>query len=308
MDQLVKELHRPVRKHFPRRKVIVLSLNDLWQADLVEMIPYADLNEGFNYLLTCINVMSKYAWAIPLKNKTGPVVTAAFKKILAEAAAPKNLQVDSGGEFYNKSFKALVKKYKINMYSSYSEKKASVVERFNRTLKTIMWRRFTLRGKYKWVDILDELVSQYNNTVHSTTKLKPSEVTVKHESRLRRLGIKKLLAEPKFTVGTKVRISKMKKIFDKGYLQNFTDEVFTIRKVQKTDPVTYLLKDQRNEVVLGGFYEQELQKTLVPDLFLVEEVIRTRKNKKTGKTQYFVKWKGHDAKHNSWTDKVDDLS
>ena len=128
MDTLVGELHKPARRNFPRRKVVVLGLDDLWQADLVEMIPYSKQNSGYKYLLTCINVMSKFAWAVPVKSKTGKDVTAAFKKILERTNPPKHLQVDFGKEFYNAEFKALVKSLNINMYSTHSEKKASVVE------------------------------------------------------------------------------------------------------------------------------------------------------------------------------------
>ena len=308
MDVLATELHKQARRNFPRTKVIVLGINDLWQADLVEMQPYAKQNKGYRYLLTCINVMSKYAWAVPTKSKTGKDVTEGFRKILNDAPTPpRNLQVDSGGEFYNKEFQALMKKHGINMYSTFSEKKASVVERFNRTLKSIMWKQFTRQGNYKWTHILDGLLDEYNNRVHSTIKMKPADVTESNEPTLRRTSPNTPTKNPKFKLGDKVRISTAKKIFDKGYLQNWTNEIFVVSSVQNTEPVTYLLKDALNENVQGSFYEQELLKTTVPDFFLVEKVIRKRKGK-DGKMLYLVKWKGYDSKHNSWVDSVENLS
>jgi hypothetical protein len=195
----------------------------------------------------------------------------------------------------------------INMYSTYSDKKASVVERFNRTLKTLMWKQFTLQGSYKWTPILDRIVTEYNDRVHSSINMKPSEVTERDEPALRRTSPKISRKRPKYKVGDNVRVSTYKKMFDKGYLQNWTNEIFKIATVQKTDPVTYLLRDLTGEEVKGGFYEQELQGTRVPDLFLVEKVIRKRKAK-DGKLEYYVKWKGCDSKHNSWTNDIKSLS
>jgi hypothetical protein len=170
-----------------------------------------------------------------------------------------------------------------------------------------MWKRFTKQGNYKWTRILKDILSEYNNTVHSTIKMKPIDVTVGDEPSLIRPENKTLSKRPKYKVGDQVRISKVKKIFDKGYLQNWTNEVFTVRRVSKTNPVTYLLSDFTGEDVSGSFYEQELQRTRVPDLFLVEKVLRKQKYK-DGKTRYLVKWKGYDVKHSSWVDNLTGLS
>ena len=112
MNILTQELHKDARRNFPRRRVKVLGLSDLWQADLVEMQPYARINKGYRYMLTCIDVMSKFAWAIPVKSKSGPDVTFAFAKILkkTDVTPPKHLQVDEGKEFYNSQFRSLMKK------------------------------------------------------------------------------------------------------------------------------------------------------------------------------------------------------
>lgn len=309
METLATELHKSARRNYPRRRVKVLGLNDLWQADLVEMQPYSRENKGYRYMLTCIDVLSKFAWAIPVRSKTGKDVTKGFREILKSGLAPKNLQVDRGKEFYNAEFKALMKRYGINMYSSHSELKASVVERFNRTLKTVMWKQFTRRGSYKWVNDLQDLVDSYNNTVHSTIRTKPADVTKDDEARLLELvtPVSATLVKPKFKVDDKVRISKAKKVFDKGYLQNWTNEIFVVSRVRTTTPVTYELKDSLGEAVEGTFYEQELQKTNVPDLFLVEKIIR-KKRDKDGKMKYFVRWKGYDSRYDSWTDDVTSLS
>lgn len=301
-QDVVNELHKPARKNFKRRKTIVKGLSDLWAADLVEMIPYASTNRGFKYILVVINVFSKYVWCEPVKRKNAKEVTLAMEKILRRCKQiPKNLHTDMGREFYNREFKALTKKWNINHYSTYSNIKASVVERVNRTLKTRMWKQFSFQGNYKWLDILQNIVSNYNNTIHSTIGIKPKEVNKKNEkylleniySDIKMVDPKK----PKFKLKDKVRISKQREAFTKGYTPNWSNEIFTIFKIRQTNPTTYILEDEAGNQISGGFYEYELQKVKHPNIFLVEKILR-RKG-----TKLFVKWLGMGKKHNSWISK-----
>lgn len=299
--QVVNELHKPARINFRRRSVIIKSLVDLFQADLVDMIAYSKENKGYKYILVVINCFSKFVWAVPLKTKSGVEVTAAMKKVF-EMQRPNNLQTDMGKEFFNKNFTNLMDAYKVNHYSTYSEKKASIVERVNRTLKNIMWKEFHVRGSYKWIDFLSEVVRKYNDTKHRTIGMKPSEVTKRHEKILLKTVYNRIkIAEKnrKFRVGDKVRISKARAVFDKKYTANWTTDIFTIRKVQLTNPTTYLLQDIDGKDVMGGFYEYQLQKVKYSDVYLVEKILKRAKNK------VFVKWLGFGEKHNSWVDKKD---
>ncbi len=153
---VVEELHKPARRNYPRRKYDIRDIDETWQADLVEMQPYSKENKGYRYLLTVIDNFSKYAWAVPVKQKTGKDVTEAMHSILRQGRVCKNLQTDRGKEFFNSVFESLMKKFKINLYSTYSNLKASIVERFNKTLKTEMFKRFSLNGNYKWLNILPD--------------------------------------------------------------------------------------------------------------------------------------------------------
>lgn len=288
---LVQELHKPARKHYPRRHVTIKGMHDLWQADLVEMLPYARINKGFKYILTCIDTFSKFGYVEPLKSKKGSEVCDAFQRILDKSnVSPKNLQTDMGKEFYNAKFSQLMKKFEINHYSTYSPMKASICERWNRTLKNRMWLEFSLRGTYKWIDFIQSLVHKYNHTKHRTIKLQPAEVTKDNESLL----LNTVYATPrdqiiplsKLNVGDHVRISKQKCIFQKGYHPNWTTEVFKIRLVQPTHPPTYLLEDLDENPINGSFYKEELQKTRYPDTYLVEKVLKKEKGK------VLVKWLG----------------
>ena len=301
---LTDELHALARRIFKRRRVVVRGYDDLWQADIVEVRPYARFNKGYNYILTVIDVLSKHAWAVPLKTKGGNEATKAFSTIFREyERIPKNLQTDRGKEFYNTDFQKLVEKHNINHYSTYSVMKASVVERFNRTLKNDMWKMFTLNGTYEWIDELPRLVSDYNGRKHRTIGARPIDVTPAVADRLLPTvyNVVNIAARPKFKVGDSVRVSKFKTVFEKGYTPNWSTEVFKIAKVQRTNPVTYLLEDYRGKPIAGGFYERELQKTAVPEVYLVEKTLRRKGDK------VFVKWLGFDSSHNSWINKDDVL-
>lgn len=297
---IVNELHKPARKNFKRRSVIIKGIDDLWQADLIDIQKYSKENKGFKYILVIIDALSKYAWVAPLKTKTKEEIQKAIQTIIAESGrCPKNLQTDLGKEFYNSLFKKLMYKYKINHYSTFSTKKASIVERLIRTLKTRLYKYFSLHGNYQWVgNNLESIVRSYNNSIHSTTKFKPNDVNVRNEHLVKQniynSQRKRLPCRNKYKVGDKVRISKYKTHFSKGYTPNWSTEIFKIIKVNATNPVTYLVEDMHKEKILGSFYEYELQKTKFPDIYLIEKVIRRNKNK------IFVKWLGLSEKENSW--------
>ena len=131
-------LHKPVRYNFPRNRVIVTGIDDQWQADLVDVSSLARFNKGYQFLLTGIDVFSKFAWIVPLKNKTGESLVNGFQSTLDLGLSPEKLQTDKGTEFLNCNFQSLLKENSIHFFITNNEVKASEVERFNRTLKTRM--------------------------------------------------------------------------------------------------------------------------------------------------------------------------
>jgi len=293
--RLVEELHAPARKNFSRRRVIVRGYDDLWQADIVEMHPYSRFNKVYHYILTVIDVLSKYA--LPFKSKSGSETANAITEIIRKSGRQsKNLQTDMGKEFYNADVQQFVNKHGINYYSTYSVIKASVVERFNCTLKNDMWKMFTLNGNYKWIDLLPRLVSNYNARKHRTIGMRPVDVSPAVAERLLAMVYSaiKIAGPAKFKVGDLVRVSKYKTVFEKSYTPNWTTEVFKFVKVQRTNPVTYLLEDYRGKSIAGAFYEYELHRATHPDVYLVEKVLHRRGN------EVYVKWLGFDGSHNSW--------
>lgn len=300
---LVNELHRQARKNFIRRKTVMKGINDTLQADLVEMIPYSSQNNGMKYILTVINIFSKKAYARALKNKSKNEVAAAMESILNSLNHPiKHIHVDNGKEFYNDTVQRMLQRRNINLFSTYSTKKAYIVERFNRTLKEKMWKKFSYQGSYKWVKILPKLLEEYNSARHRTLEMCPNAVNKENEQEILNTvyNYKSIISEkskPKFKIGDKVRLSKYKHIFEKGYTPNWTTEIFSIKKINYTDPITYQLIDYLDNEIKGGVYEDELQLAKYPNLYLVEKIVRKRGN------LLYVKWLGFNSTHNSWIDK-----
>ena len=183
---------------------------------------------------------------------------------------PCKTWVDRGREFYNKDVQKL-----IELYFTENEKKSCVIERFNRTIKEKMFKYFSAINTRTYVDVLDLLVNLYNNSIHSSIKMTPNEASRKENENKEWRNLYPEFGgntlSPKFAIGDNVRIAKKKKIFDKGYTERWTEEVFKISQIQLTIPVTYKITDYNGEEIQGSFYEQELQKTK-QDIFRKEKI------------------------------------
>ena len=208
-NELAEELYKPVTIKFQRRRVNVNSIDEIWAADLIDMQEFSKDNNGIKYVLTVNDIFSKFVWIILLKRKTGQEVENAFSSILKERR-PSKTWVDRDREFYNKDVQKLVE-----LYCKENEEKSCVIERFNRTIKETMFKYFSANNTRKFVDVLDLLVDQYNNTIHSSIKMTPKEASRKeNENKVWRnlypeCGGKTLT--PKFSIGDNVRITKKKK-------------------------------------------------------------------------------------------------
>lgn len=286
-------LHAPRKLKFKRNRTSVMSLNDTYQIDLCDMQQLSKYNSGFKYIMTMIDIFSRYLWAVPLKNKSGPVVAKALDRLFRKQK-PLRVHTDKGREFKNGHVQRIMKKYRIHYYTTESDTKASLVERANRTLKTRLWRYFTHQGHYKYIDVLPEIVLGYNNTIHRVIKMAPAKVNIHNESDVWDTLYRKEenTREPKFKEGNLVRVSNPKQVFEKGYKGLWSHEIFLIDQVVRRIPVVYRLKDRYNEPILGIFYEAELQRVrerALPDqAFAIERVLSRRKRK--GKLFLKVKW------------------
>ena len=213
-------------------------------------------NKEIKYLFCAIDLFSKYAWVVPIKDKKGTSIVNAFQKIISKGRKPNKIWVDQGGEFYNKLFKRFLKINNIQMHSTYNGGKSVVAERFVITLKNKIFKQLTAVPKNVYFDVLDDIFNEYNNTVHRTIKMKPIDV----------------ISDSYAEYSDRVKISKYKNIFAKGYTQNWSEEVFVVIKIKNTVPWTYVISDLNGEPITGSFYEKELQKNS-QEKFRIEKIV-----------------------------------
>ena len=205
-------------------------------ADLADMQLLSKYNKGIRFLLCVIDTFSKYAWDVPLKDKKGVSIATAFQSILKQTnRKPNKIWVDKGSEFCNASFKKWLQDNDIVMYSTLSEGKSAVAERFIRTLKSKIYKHMTSISKNMYIDKLVDIVNEYNNAYHTAIKMK--HIDVKDNTYIN-ADKETNDKDPKFKVGDRVRISKYKNIFAKGYTANWSEEIFLIKKVKNTVPWT----------------------------------------------------------------------
>ena len=295
-------LHKPRRSRFPTTPTLVFDRHEQWQMDLVDMQKLSRWNKGNKYLLTVIDVLSKYAWAIPIKSKSSKEMIRGLEGIRRQASPrqPLRVQTDQGKEFYNAGVQAWFKKHDWDHFSTYGDSKASVVERWHRTLKQRMYRYFTAHNTLRYVDVLQPLIHSYNQSYHRSIGMAPHQVTEKTVpevwDRLYGKRLQQKTPPPKCRVGDRVRLNKKHRPFQKGYLPGWTEEVFVVTHVRRHPIVTYRLSEWDGTPIKGTFYEHDVQKVQVSDdsLFRVEKVLK-RKGRNV-----LVRWKGWPAKYDSW--------
>ena len=255
---LADELHKPIIRKSNKRKVYLQFKDNIWGVDLADMPSLSRKNKEINYILCSIDLYGKYAFVIPLKDKKGISIGNSFNKIIKKSNRKTNkIWVDQGEEFYNNVFGKWLSDNAINMYSTYNEGKSVVAERFIRTLKNKLYKHMTATGKNVYYNVLDDVVNKYNNTKDSAIKMKPIDVKNNKTVYIDEHNEK----DSKFKVGDRVRISRYKNIFAKGYAPNWKSEIFIVDKINDTVPYTYNLKYLNDEKIIGSFYDKELQKT-----------------------------------------------
>ena len=311
--QITYTLHKSRRKRFQRNPVVVSNKDQQWQADLVDMQEFAKQNKGHKYLLTVIDVFSKFAFTVPLKTKSAKELHSTFAKLFA-VRQPITLQTDQGLEFDNKTLKDLLKERGIRYFTTRNtETKCAVVERFNKTLRNRMFKYFTAKGTRKYIDVLPSLLKAYNNSVHRSIGMRPSEVTDEHRHSIfkklygykseREMLLKQRKQKPSLDVGDKVRIQYKNEPFEKGYYPQWTDEVFTVANAAKDNKKQqYKLTDYKGEEIEGRFYPEEVQH-ISEQTYRVEKVIARRTV--NGIKQVKVKWLNYPSTDNSWINASD---
>lgn len=247
-SQFTYTLHKQARKKWKRNPVVVTRPGELFQGDLVEMSYFARKNGGIKYLLTVIDAFSKYAYAVPLKNKTGKLVKEALETIFKDNV-PQSFQTDQGREFLNSEVQSLLKQLHINFYTSRNPQiKCSLIERWNRTLKNKLHKIVTAKGTSgKYIHFLEDVVNTYNKTRHGSTKFSPEEGLLEanrlqifknlykfpnKRSMLKNIKFK----EPSVKPGDVVRLQHKNETFERGYWPNWTDLEHKVTSVNSNKP------------------------------------------------------------------------
>lgn len=302
-QELTYTLHKQPRWRFPRAQCLVSAVDEQWQADLADMQTLSRSNSGYKYILTVIDMFSKYAFAVPIKNKYGKTLCEVFKNIF-EQRFPTKLQTDQGTEFDNQQLKAYLKKMRIHYFTTTDRRiKCAVVERFNRTLKSKLFKYMTSRGTKRWLDVLPQILDVYNRTVHRTTRMRPVDVRTdnKHDQSrvflntygygsLRELLLARRYGASKFKAGTKVRAIKLRSKFQKGYVPAWTETIYTIKKViRRGRDHVYELVDDNNRPKRKKYYAQELQAASQRDT-MPYKVLKSRV--RSGNRQLLIEFPG----------------
>ena len=301
MNDLFEELNKPVINKFPRKKIIVNYIDEIYSCDLVDMVKYSRMNKRYKYIFTNIDIFSKYAYAFPIKSKTIKEIKSCFQKIFKERK-PSYIWSYQELAFLSKEMLKFLEDHNIKIYYTHSNLKAVIIERFNRSLRELMMKSFVKSNNTVWYNILPELIKTYNNRHHLTIKMKPIDVNKSNEKHIKDTVYNYNITnkKPKYKINDLVRISlKRRQLFDQpsGNIK-WSEELFKIYKVGKSNVMTYQLEEMNDEIIKGQFYEKELQLSKnTTGEYVIEKILRTKGN------QIYVKWRGYSNNFNSWVDK-----
>ena len=226
---------KPPKKYYPTNKTDVYHIDDIWSLDILDLKDYGpENNRGYRYVLVVIDNSSKFGWTVPLKNKVAQTIKDSFENILISSKRKPNLfESDRGKEFYNNIFQDFLNKNNIKLYSRSSSYGAVFAERFNRTIRDLLKKIVFEHGDGKWVDILHTITKQYNNRIHTSTKLSPKDASLKKNEGYvyKNLLDKRKKLTPKFQINDLVRTADLKKTFSKGDTTKWSYKLYKITEI-----------------------------------------------------------------------------
>lgn len=302
-------LHKPTRRNFSRSRVITDGLFEQADMDLADVSNIAAQNKHTNFLMIMIDPFSRYAAVEPLKDKSAPTVLAGLKRLFARyPKLPKSVRHDKGNEFVNSQVREYLKTLHIKQFIARGAPKANYAERFIRTLKTKLYRYMTHNNTKNYAPVLQDIVEGYNNSYHSSIKMKPTQVNEENESRLwKYLYLSSFPTKRKrhrYRIGQQVRVSLRKHPLDKGYTRNWSETVFKIRDTVYRDRLPiYKISDLYDRPYTDSYYEAELQPVRVDiSKKKIEKIIQSRRGK-GGNTEYHIRWKYYGPSYDQWVSK-----
>lgn len=316
--QEVYQVHSVPKEKYKTEAIIVGQPDEIWDLDILILPDQPGQNGNSKkkkYLLGCIDIFTRFVRVRLMKTKTAAETAKAFKSILSEGKKCQALRGDNGPEFKGAPFRKILKEEKIPYITAYGHVKANYIERWFKTFQQKLHRYSYHNNKLHFVDVINEIVHSYNNTIHGTTGFRPAEVGDHNALELYDRVYKPILdkraeekVKPSFRVGDLVRISLFKDKFKRSYTQNWSEEVFEIWSVVKSHPERFKIRDLLKEKVLGSFYSENLKLVNASEVnevnWKIDRVISTRKLK--GKKQEsLVSWFGYSNKFNSYVNTSD---
>jgi len=312
-------LHREYKQPQVYNTHYVYRRRKQFQADLIDIASLKEENDMVTFLLVVIDVFSRKLWVIPLQRKTAEATKNGLQVWLSSMPndEPESILTDSGKEFVNRLVSTLMREHNIRMDQSKNIHKAAVAERVNKSIQVLIYKYLTNNGSVRYIDVLPELVSTYNNRKHrSLDYMSPNEadqienqlkVRSIHSVKYGKLASRKKkrvmsALKDKFKKGDTVRIkthAQAPSSARRAYLQQFHGELFTITDINNRLPITmYEIKSMdTEEVIEGGFYANEMTR-IRGDTFKIEKIIRTRG--KGARKEFLVRWKYFGPQWDSW--------
>ena len=297
------------RQRFPREKIIVSDIDQAWDVDLADLGMLKEYNDQIVFLVVMIDLLSRFCWVRPVKTKKASEVRDAIADVFkTDGRIPSRLRSDKGKELDNKLVHQLLKEHDVHYFTTFSETKANYAERMIKTLKQKLFKYMYDKQTYRYIDVLQDIVTSYNNTIHRSIAMTPADVTEENAlevyMRVYMPYVNKTAAKvPKFAfkIGDTVRVAYKKEKFDRSYYEQFSEELFTIRFRIPSHPPRYLLMDGLGENIDGSFYEEELHFVPKDDdrEYKIEKVLKYRKVGRQPR-EALVKWYGYSSKYNSW--------
>ncbi len=299
-------LHKNVRKNFPRNKTFADTIDACWQCDLMDCSAIAQYNNGMRFILLVVDVFSRFAWTVPLQNKTALTVLSGFRQLFKTTDRRCAVLIsDKGREINNNVVNKFLKDHGIEYFHTQNpQTKCTIAERLIRTLRLWMQRYFTKHGTHNYTDgLLENMTHAYNNKYHRTIKMTPSEASDENNIKVvynnLYSGLRQRIVKSQLRVGDHVRISREKHIFEKGSTYNWTEEIFKIVKVIPHPVPVYKISDlDRNEMITGHFYSHELNKVKKPTVFQIDHIVETKG--KGARKKLLVHWTGYPVASRSW--------
>ena len=304
-------VHRETRSKFKRRRVVAPFVDYQWDVDTANMTFYKKENDGNAFFVLAIDILSKFIWTVPLRTTTGQEMVLALKRMFAAGRKPTHLRSDQGTEFVNRNVKALLKKEGVTFFVTHNVVKASYAERAIKTIKSRLVRYMTHKQTHRWIDILPKVTESYNQTYHRSIKRSPQSVKPTDSVELWKRQYDTIpmsnsnrrhvsaVAKFKYKVGDLVRVSFLRRPFQREYDERWSRELFVVNQRFMSDNIPqYFLKDYAGELVSGTFYSNQLKKAHEQTNYLVEKVLRHRTRR--GQKELLVRWRGWPAKYDSW--------